>query len=426
MTPKERLDRATAAGRALGPGLITGAADDDPGGLATYSQAGAQFGYGLTWTMPFTFLLLASMQEISARIGRVTGRGLAAALAQAFPRPVLVVLVGLLLGANTINLAADLGAMGEAVALIGGGPPHLYVVLFGLVCAGAPIVMPYKAYVRVLKWLTLSLFLYVAAAFSLKIPWGDVLAQTFRPQIRLDRAYLMAVVAVLGTTLSPYLLFWQAAEEAEDVTASGSTALREAPADGGAELRRIRLDSYVGIGFSNLIGYFVIVTAAATLHAAGILDIGTAAEAASALRPIAGDFAFFAFAAGLVGTGLLAAPVLAGSSAYAVAEALGRPASLSLRPGQALMFYGVLALSTGLGVVLHFLPVAPMKLLYWSAVLNGVVVVPIMAATVLVACRASVMGRFALPPLLRIAGWTATALMAAAVAAMFAAWLGPA
>ena len=425
MALKDRLGRAATTVRALGPGLITGAADDDPGGLATYSQAGAQFGFGLTWTMPFTFLLLASMQEISARIGRVTGQGLAASLRGAFPRPVLVLVVSLLLIANTINLGADLGAMGEATALIVGGPGHLYVVLFGAFCAGAQILLPYKPYVRLLKWLTLSLFFYVGAAFSLQVPWGAVLVGTLLPKISWTPDYLMAVVAVLGTTLSPYLLFWQASEEAEDVVANGGAALRQVPAQGGAEMRRIRLDSYIGIGFSNLIGLFVIVTTAATLHASGVRDIGTAAEAATALRPIAGPFAFFAFAAGIIGTGLLAVPILAGSSAYAVTEAFGRPVGLSLKPARAAMFYSTLALSTALGVGMHFLPVPPMKLLYWSAVLNGVVVAPVMAITVIVASRPKTMGGFVLPLPLRMVGGAATAVMAVAVLAMFAAWLKP-
>lgn len=405
----------------LGPGLITGAADDDPSGIATYSQVGAQFGYGLTWTMPFTFLLLASIQEISARLGLVTGRGLAANLRDSFPRPLLLGVVTLLTIANVFNLGADLGAMAEAVKLLVSGPGHVYVVLLGLGCAWAQIVVPYKRYVRVLKWLTLSLFAYVATAFAVDAPWGEVALRAIVPQLAFDRDLLVGVVAVFGTTLSPYLIFWQAAEEAEDLAVEGRPPLRSTPHRGLAEIRRIRLDTYVGIGFSNLIGLFIIVTSAATLHHAGIAQISTAAQAAEALRPLAGPFAFAAFAAGIVGTGLLAVPVLAGSAAYAVAEATGRRVGLSLRPKDGRVFYGVIGLATLIGMAIHFVPIDPMRFLYWSAILNGVIVVPIMAVLMIVASRGQIMGRFALPAPLRLAGWVTTAVMGLIVLAMLVA-----
>jgi Mn2+/Fe2+ NRAMP family transporter len=403
----------------LGAGLISGAADDDPSGIATYSQAGAQFGYALTWTMPFTFVLLACVQEISGRLGLVTGSGLAANLRVHYPRPLLLSMVGLLTFANIINLGADLGAMSEALVLLFGGPGHLYVVAFGVACSATMIKVPYLAYVRILKWLTLGLFAYVAAAFIVQVPWGTVILRALLPEVTFTREYLIGLVAIFCTTLSPYLIFWQAAQEAEDLRSSGRPPLRERRGDWDHDIRRVRIDSYVGIGFSNLIGLFIIVTAAATLREAGITEIQTAAQAAEALRPIAGPFAFLAFAIGLIGTGLLAVPVLAGSTAYAVAEAAGWPVGLSLLPTKGIAFYGVVAMATLLGVGAHFAPIAPMRLLYWSAVLNGIIVVPIMAVLLLVTSRQEVMGNFVLPMPLRLAGWAVTLIMAFVVATMF-------
>jgi Mn2+/Fe2+ NRAMP family transporter len=405
----------------LGPGLITGAADDDPSGIATYSQAGAQFGLGLAWTMLFTFPLLACIQEISARIGRTTGQGIAANLRDFYPRPLLFATVGLLTIANTINLGADLGAMGEALKLLLGGAGHAYVIAFGLFCATVQIFVPYARYVYFLKWLTLSLLAYVATLLVIEVPWADVLLRTLLPAPTFDRDYLIGVVAVFGTTIAPYLIFWQAAEEVDELALRpASRGLIFTPDDARGEFRRIKLDTYLGIGFSNLVGLCIIIATALTLHASGITSIDTAAQAAEALRPVAGSFAFVAFAAGIVGTGLLAVPVLAGSSAFAIAESFSRPVGLGLKPQEALTFYGIIAASTLIGVGIHFSPIDPIKALYWSAVLNGILSVPIMAVTMIVAVQPRVMGRFVLPAYLRWGGWISTAVIASIVVGMLA------
>lgn len=405
----------------LGPGLITGAADDDPSGIATYSQVGAQFGLGLAWTMLFTFPLLACIQEISARIGRTTGQGIAANLRDFYPRSLLFGTVGLLTIANTINLGADLGAMGEALKLQLAGAGHVYVIAFGLFCATAQIFIPYARYVYFLKWATLSLLAYVATLLVIEVPWSEVLLRAWLPAPTLDREYLIGVVAVFGTTIAPYLMFWQAAEEVDEVALRpASRALTLSPDDAPGEFRRIRLDTYFGIGFSNLVGLCIIVTTALTLHAKGVTSIETAAQAAEALRPIVGPFAFVAFAAGIVGTGLLAVPVLAGSSAFAIAESFNRPVGLGLKPGEAVTFYGVIAASTLIGVAIHFSPIDPIQALYWSAVINGILSVPIMAVTMVVAMEPRIMGRFVLPAYLRWGGWISTITLAIVVLAMFA------
>jgi NRAMP (natural resistance-associated macrophage protein)-like metal ion transporter len=406
----------------LGPGLITGAADDDPSGIATYSQAGAQFGLGLAWTMLFTFPLLACIQEISARIGRTTGKGIAANLRDSYPRPLLVTTVGLLTIANTINLGADLGAMGEALKLLAGGAGHVYVIAFALFCAIIQIFVTYGRYVYFLKWLTLALLAYVATVLVIEVSWREVLLRTLVPAPSHGRDYLIGLVAVFGTTIAPYLMFWQAAEEVDEIALRPeSQALIRAPEAAPAEIRRIRLDTYVGIAISNIIGLCIIVSAAVTLHANGITTIETAAQAAEALRPIAGPFAFIAFAAGIVGTGLLAVPVLAGSSAYAIGEAVSRPVGLGRKPQEALTFYGVIAVSTLIGVAIHFSPVDPIKALYWSAVVNGVLSVPIMAVTISLASQPRIMGSFVLPAYLRWGGWASTLIIAVIVVGMLAA-----
>jgi NRAMP (natural resistance-associated macrophage protein)-like metal ion transporter len=311
----------------LGPGLITGASDDDPSGIATYSQAGAQFGYSTGWVMLFTWPLMAAIQEISARIGRVTGQGIAANLRDHYPAPLLYGIVALLVVANFINLGADLGAMGAALHLLVGGPTGLYVVLFAAACTVLEIYSSYARYVKILKWLTLSLFAYVATALVIDMPWGEIAHDTLIPSITWSVDYLVLIVAILGTTISPYMFFWQASEEAEEESIDPSKhPLTEAPDEARGEFRRIEIDTYIGMGLSNVIALFIIITTAATLHAHGITDIQTSAQAAEALRPIAGDFAYAVFALGILGTGLLAVPVLAGSAAYALAEnhALGR------------------------------------------------------------------------------------------------------
>jgi NRAMP (natural resistance-associated macrophage protein)-like metal ion transporter len=408
----------------LGPGLITGASDDDPSGIATYSQVGAQFGYGMTWVMLFSFPLMAAIQEVCARIGRVTGEGIAGNLRRYYPAWLLRLMVGLLLVANVINLGADLGAMGDALYLVlGGAPKLLYVVLFGALCVGLEIFMQYRNYVNVLKWSTIALFSYFITAMVVDVPWLQVLHDTIVPSISLETKYIVSIVAVMGTTISPYLFFWQSSQEAEDERVDPlAHPLLDAPSEAPAEIRRIRIDTYLGMGFSNLISLFIIITAAATLGAHGITDIETSAQAAQALRPIAGEFAFLVFALGIVGTGLLAVPVLAGSAAYAVGEALQWPTGLARFPMEARAFYGTIAFATAVGVAINFVGVDPIKALFWTAVLNGVIAVPLMVVSMMMAMSRRVMGRFVLPGPLAVMGWLATAVMTVIVAAMFLTW----
>jgi NRAMP (natural resistance-associated macrophage protein)-like metal ion transporter len=403
----------------LGPGLITGAADDDPSGIATYSQAGAQFGYSMLWTVVFTLPLMAAIQLVSARIGYVTRRGLAANIGVSFPRWVLLGVVGMLVAANTLNVAADIAAMAEALRLLVGGSAHVYAITFGLLCLVLQVFLPYKTYVRWLKWLTLALLAYVAVALTLRLDWWEVLGEIVHPRLPFatqGHAVLLMVVAVFGTTISPYLFFWQAAQEMEDLNGAGPHSVRAVR----HHLRRIKLDTIVGMTFSNLVAFFIILSTAATLHAAGITDIQTSAEAAQALRPLAGDFTYLVFSLGIIGTGMLAVPVLAGSAGYAVAEAMGWRGSLSARldQGEGRGFYGVIAAATVGGVVLCFTPTDPVKELFWSAVINGVIAVPIMAVMMIIACRPAIMGEHVLSARLRGLGWVATLAMAATVAAM--------
>ena len=407
----------------LGPGLITGASDDDPSGIATYSQAGAQFGFGLSWVMVLALPLMCAIQEISARIGRVTGRGIAGNLKKHFPLPVVYMIVALLVVANVINIGADLGAMGAGLKLLIGGPQLVYVALFGLVTVLLEVFSRYSRYVSVLKWLTLSLFAYVGVAFVVHMPWGTVAKSLVVPQISFTAAYMTVVVAILGTTISPYLFFWQAEEEVEEVKErDGAKPLERAPEQAPPEIKRIRIDTYLGMALSNVVALFIIITTAATLHAHGVTDIQTSSQAAEALRPIAGPFAFTVFAIGIIGTGLLALPVLAGSSAYAMGETFGWHVGLARKPGRAKAFYWTIAIATLLGVLLNYSPIDPIKALFWSAVINGVVAVPVMAMMMLLASRESVMGEFKLHPGLKIMGWLSTAVMAAAAVGLFATW----
>ena len=410
----------------LGPGLITGAADDDPSGIATYSQAGAQFGFAMSWVMLFTWPLMAAIQEISARIGRVTGKGIASNLRDHYPLWLLRTIVGLLLIANFINLGADLGAMGDALRLLIGGPRGFYVILFAAFCAVLEIYASYKRYVKFLKWMTLSLFAYVAAALVVHVPWGQVAFGTFVPRIIWQQDYAVVIVAVLGTTISPYLFFWQASEEAEDERIDPAThaLIDGTPGEARRELRRIEFDTYVGMGFSNLIAFFIIVTTAATLHLHGVTDVQTSEQAAQALRPIAGEFAFMVFALGILGTGLLAVPVLAGSSAYALAEAMQWSAGLALAPHEAKRFYATIVAGTLVGVGVNFINIDPIKALFWTAVINGVVAVPLMVVMMLMGSQRHVMGAFTLPRWLKIIGWLATTVMTVAAVTMFATWSG--
>jgi Mn2+/Fe2+ NRAMP family transporter len=401
---------------ALGPGLITGAADDDPSGIATYSQAGAQFGYALTWTMLLTLPFMAAIQIISACIGWDTRAGLARNIAQHMPAAVLYFIVVLLLAANTINIAADLAAMGAGLRLIIGGPGLVYALAFGLGCLAAEIFVPYHRYVGYLKFLTLVLFVYVAAAFSIQVPWVQVLRTTLLPQISLDRNLLLTIVAVFGTTISPYLFFWQASQEAEESGLSYRGRRKAATPLSPTAFRHIARDTWTGMIVSNLVAFFIIVTTAATLHAHGLTKITTAAQAAEALRPIAGFFTFALFSAGIIGTGLLAVPVLAGSAAYAVAETFHLRGSLELPANRAIGFYAIVSAATLAGAGLTLTRMDPIAMLFWAAVINGVVAVPIMAVMMILVSRK---GRtVALPAWLKSLGWLATALMAVAVALM--------
>jgi Mn2+/Fe2+ NRAMP family transporter len=413
--PRKRLDLR----QIVGPGLITGASDDDPSGIATYSQAGAKFGFGLCWTMVATYPLMSAVQMISARIGRTTGHGLAGNISRCYPRWLLMTMVALLVVANTINIGADLGAMADATALVFGGPVQLYLLGFALFCALTEVFAKYKRYVRLLKWLTLALFAYVATLFMVRVPWGEALREMVIPPISLTTGYVTMIVAVLGTTISPYLFFWQASEEAEEVEVDpDSNPLRCAPEKAPFELERIELDTLIGMGFSNLVALAIMLTTAATLHSGGITDIETSAQAAEALRPFAGDYASIIFALGIVGTGLLAVPVLAGSAAYALGEAAGRPVGLAKKPRKAKTFYVAIVAATLVGAGMNVIAVNPIQALYWAAVINGIVSVPVMAMMMLMASRRDIMGRFIITGPLKWLGWLATLLMALAVAAM--------
>jgi NRAMP (natural resistance-associated macrophage protein)-like metal ion transporter len=405
--------------RLLGPGLITGASDDDPSGIATYSQAGAQFGFAISWTMLFSYPLMVAIQQISARIGRTTGKGIAGNLRQHYPNWLLQGTVALLFVANTINIGADLGAMADALGLLIGGPRLIYVIAFGSLCAVLQVLMTYIRYVAVLKWLTLALFAYFGTVMVVEIPWPEAARGFLLPTFRPDVAFWTTVVAVLGTTISPYLFFWQAAQEVEDIRVEPERKpLVKAPHQGPDAIERIRLDTYIGMAFSNLVALAIIVTTAATLHAGGVTDIATSSQAAEALRPVAGPFAFTLFALGIVGTGLLAIPVLAGSAAYAIGEARRWPVGLGRKPERAKAFYATLTIATMVGVALNFSPINPIKALYWSAVINGVVAVPVMITMMHMTANPKVMGKFPVHDGLRLIGWMATVVMATAAIAM--------
>jgi NRAMP (natural resistance-associated macrophage protein)-like metal ion transporter len=414
----KRLRRPALLQR-LGPGLITGAADDDPSGIATYSQAGAAFGLNMLWTVVITYPLMTAVQVVCARIGRVTGKGLAANLTEVFPRPVVLALVGLLFVANTINIGADLAAMGAAAELLVGRGAEAFTVGFALLSLALQIFLPYHRYVRVLKWMTLALVAYVGVVFTVRIDWSEVALRTIWPHIS-GTAAIVTVVAVFGTTISPYLFFWETSEEVEDANAGAHPAgpLLAHPGRARVQFRRILTDNLVGMGISNLIAFCIILTAATALHAHGVTDVQTAQQAAEALRPIAGPFAFLLFSLGIVGTGLLAIPVLAGSAGYAVGDLEGWKAGLEAKPSEAVGFYSVIAASVLVGLLLTWSGVDPIRALFWSAVINGVISAPIMAAMMVVATRPAQMGRFAVGGALAALGWLATALMTTAVAAI--------
>ena len=416
--------------RRLGPGLITGASDDDPSGIATYSQAGAAYGFALLWTMLFSFPLMCAIQEISARIGRVTGRGIAENMRRHYSSWLLYPMVSLLVVTNTLNLGADIGAMGAALQLLIGGPALLYAVGFAALCLFLEIFITYQRYSRILKWLTLVLFSYILTVFFVSVPWRQVAVGTFIPSLAGDHNYWEIIIAIFGTTISPYLFFWQASQETEEIRDHpDEQALTRKPWQARLQFGRIRFDTLVGMLLSNVVAFFIILAAGATLHAHGITDVQTADQAAEALRPLAGRFAFTIFALGIIGTGLLAVPVLAGSAAYASGEALKWPTGLDRKPLHAKGFYSVLAAATVLGLGLNFpsmqrhLHVTPIKALFVCAIINGIAAVPIMVMVMLMVGNPRVMGRFTLSSgTLRLIGWLATIVMFLAAVGMFMTW----
>ncbi|MEN3375684.1 MAG: hypothetical protein V7604_1039 [Hyphomicrobiales bacterium] len=405
--------------KVLGPGLITGASDDDPSGIATYSQAGARFGFAITWTLLFTYPLMAVVQEISGRIGRTTGKGIAANIRQHYPDWILQSIVVLVIVANTINIGADLGAMGDAVSLLIGGPKFAFVLLFGVICALLQVFMMYARYVAFLKWLTLALFAYFGTVMVVNVPWKEAAEGFLIPTFSKDADFWATVVAVLGTTISPYLFIWQASQEVEDIAEIPMRKpLVKAPRQGPDANERIQIDTYVGMAFSNLVALAIMVTTAATLHANGKTDIQTSSQAAEALKPVAGEFAFAIFSLGIIGTGLLAVPVLAGSAAYALGEARKWPVGLARQPLKARAFYATVVIATLAGVVISLSPLDPIKALFWSAVINGLVATPVMVMMMLIASNAAIMRKFVITGPRRTIGWLATAVMAVAAASL--------
>ena len=419
MKIRHRL-RSIALFDQLGPGLVTGAADDDPSGIATYSQAGAQSGYGLLWTMVLTYPLMSAVQLISAHIGRVTGHGLAKNMGDLLPRWIVTLLVALLFVANTFNIGADIAAMGSAAQLVAGGSAHFFTIGFAFFSLLLQLFIPYRRYARLLKWLTLVLFAYVAVLFAVHLDWSKIGVGLVVPAIQ-GKDAAMTIVAIFGTTISPYLFFWQSSQEVEEVCNNDDAKpLVDAPWQARREFRRMRFDTFSGMAISNLIAIAIIIATAATLHASGKTAISTAADAAQALQPLAGKFAFLLFSLGIVGTGLLAVPVLAGSAAFAVGESRGWKCGLEHKPWEAIGFYTIIGLATLIGVCIDWSPLDPIKALFWSAVINGVVSVPIIAAMMMVVSRHAAMGKFTASRPLIFFGWAATAVMLVAIIAMLA------
>jgi NRAMP (natural resistance-associated macrophage protein)-like metal ion transporter len=398
----------------LGPGLVTGAADDDPSGIGTYSQVGAQFGFGLSWSLLFSLPFMVVIQDVAAQIGSVTGRGIAANLRRHYPRPLLWAAVVLLLFANVINLGADLSAMGAAMEMLIGGPIVAYTLAFGILCLLLEIFLSYRRYSAILKFTTLSLFAYVAVVFAVHVPWGEAIRGVLIPHVEWSAAFATGFVAILGTTISPYLFFWQAAQEVEEEKRHHTKPLYVTPKKAGPEMARIRQDTLVGMIFSNLVAIFIVFAAAATLHANGVTSIETSTQAAQALQPVAGRFAFLLFAVGIIGTGLLAVPVLAGSAAYAVSEMVGKSPSLDSKPMAARLFYGTIAITTLAGALLQQIGINPVKALYWSAVINGLLAAPLMAIMMLIVRNPKAMGELTAGRKATVLGWLATLLMAVA------------
>lgn len=405
----------------LGGGLVTGAADDDPSGVATYSQVGAQFGYATLWTLVLALPLMIGIQTVSARIGRVTGRGLADNMVHNFPKGLVWGITVLLIIANVINIGADLGAMGAAVNLLIGGPTLLYACALAAVSTVLQVYVPFNRYSPILKFLALSLLAYVATVFVIKVPWGEAMKGTFIPAFQTTAAYATAIVAILGTTISPYLFSWQAAQEVEEIRESDEREpLKHADEQAPDAFKRIAIDTSVGMVVSNVVAFFIILTAAVVLHAHGKTDIQSSSEAAEALKPVAGKFAFALFSMGIVGTGMLAVPVLAGATAFTVAGTMRATYGLEHKPADAKLFYGVLVGSMLMGALLNLTPIDPIKALYWSAVVNGVCAVPMMVAIMIIANRPKTMGKHGIGRGLKIVGWLATLVMLIAAVVMFA------
>lgn len=402
----------------LGPGLVTGAADDDPSGIATYSQAGAQFGPALMWTMTLTYPLMVAVQLASAQVGRVTGHGLGRSLNKVMPRWLVIGLIAVLFVANTINVGADLAAMGEASALVAHASEHGFTIAFAILSLLLQLFVPYHRYVNFLKWLTLVLFAYIALIFMVKVDWPSAARGLVVPTIT-GAGAVTTIVAIFGTTISPYLFFWQAAQEVEDLDQSEEREpLKQKREQAPDAFSRIRWDTFVGMAVSSIVALAIILGTATTLHTAGKTDIQSAADAAQALKPVAGNFAFAIFSLGIIGTGLLAVPVLAGSSAYAVCEIGGWNASLEHKPMRAKVFYAVITVGMILGVAIDWSPINPMKALFWSAVINGVAAVPVLIGLMIVVSKPSIMGEFVASPALKFFGWLATGVMGAAALAM--------
>jgi Mn2+/Fe2+ NRAMP family transporter len=407
----------------FGPGIVTGASDDDPSGIATYSQVGAQFGFAMLWTMLFSYPLMAGIQEISAWIGRVTGMGIAANIRRHYSVWVLYPIVVLILFANVINIGADIGAMGSALRLVIGGSALFYAVGFGTISVLAAVFVPYHQYARVLKWSALVLLVYIATAFAVDVPWHRALIATVTPHITLSKSYMTALTAVFGTTISPYLFFWQASQEVEEQEAAeGEMALKLAPEQEASQLEPMRADTFLGMAISNVIAFFIILDTAASLHLHGVTDIQSATQAAESLRPFAGELSFLLFSLGIVGTGLLAVPILAGSAAYALAEAFKWRTGLERPLEKAPAFYGVLSVATLLGLAMNFTSLNPIRALFWSAVINGVVAVPVMIVMMLMTANPKVTGQLRLSLLQKIVGWAATIVMLLVMIGMIANW----
>jgi NRAMP (natural resistance-associated macrophage protein)-like metal ion transporter len=414
--PRGRI-RSFFAG--LGPGLITGAADDDPSGISTYSVTGASFGYAPLWTALFSFPLMAAVQLMCARLGLVTGRGLASVVRRSYPRWVLWGACALLIIANVVNIGADLGGMGEATEMVTGISSLIWTPIYAIIILSLLFWSSYRHVARIFKWLTLVLFAYVVAAFLARPDWGAVLRATFVPRVEWSSDYLATFVGILGTTISPYLFFWQASQEVEEERARGRRSIHRRIGATAEELRRARTDVLTGMFFSNFVMYFIVLTTAATLHAHGQTNIETARQAAEALRPLAGNSAYWLFTLGLIGTGMLGVPVLAGSAAYAVSEAAHWRGTLEARPRLAPKFYAVLGVAMALGLALDFMRINAVKMLFWSAVLNGVLAPPLIVLVVLLTSNKKVMGEHVNPPLLKWLGWATAIIMAAAAVAMF-------